>query len=152
MELYATALAYPEIPMFLDPFMDVDRGYFVRHGLIDRRCNLRSAGMAVEAMTAYLGGATARAKPFTLEVARDEHATQFTLSGGGMRALIVLPLAGTAVAVSAEARLGFSVPPLAVPLDLPWCVAAALGSDLAAADGRWLDAVSAPTLFIGAMP
>ena len=31
------ARAHPELDVFLDSFMDIDRGYFVRHGLIDRR-------------------------------------------------------------------------------------------------------------------
>ena len=34
----------PKIELFLDTFQDIDRGYFLRPGLIDRRCNLRLAG------------------------------------------------------------------------------------------------------------
>ncbi|MDX2203529.1 MAG: metallophosphoesterase [Hyphomicrobiaceae bacterium] len=147
-ELYAAALAYPEVPMLADPFMDVDRGYFVRHGLIDRRCNLRRAGMAVEAMTAYLGTAAAARAPMTLEARRSAHATELCLVGAGLRAHIVLPLCETAVPVVSAMKDGFGQPPLAVPLDRPWAVAPDLGSALEAADGRWPEAVSRPTMLI----
>lgn len=38
------AANHSELRLFLDSFMDMDRGYHVRHGLIDRRTNLRPAG------------------------------------------------------------------------------------------------------------
>ena len=38
------------VDVFLDTFMDVDRGYYVRHGLIDRRCNPRQAGRVVRTL------------------------------------------------------------------------------------------------------
>ena len=42
-EAAAVGLRHPEVPMFLDGFMDHDRGYYRRHGLIDRRFNPRPA-------------------------------------------------------------------------------------------------------------
>ncbi|GBE21121.1 MAG TPA: hypothetical protein ENH00_08995 [Actinobacteria bacterium] len=42
-EALAAGLRHPDVPMFLDGFMDHDRGYYRRHGLIDRRGNPRSA-------------------------------------------------------------------------------------------------------------
>lgn len=41
------AAAYGFGDVFFDTFMDVDRGYYVRHGLVDRRCNARRAGAVV---------------------------------------------------------------------------------------------------------
>lgn len=38
----AAACAYPEMAVFLDGFMDHDRSYYRRHGLIDRRHNPRT--------------------------------------------------------------------------------------------------------------
>jgi hypothetical protein len=38
------AARYPELEFMLDSFMDIDRGYYPRAGLVDRRCNLRPAG------------------------------------------------------------------------------------------------------------
>lgn len=151
-ELYACALAHPQLAMFLDPLMDVDRGYFVRHGLIDRRCNLRAAGMAVEVLTAYLGPARASGEPLALDVVRGPADTVFTLSGPGVQARIVVPRTTAAVPVAAAHRQGFAAPPLAVPLDLPWSVAAEAGSALQSHDGRWPEAIARPTLLIGSLP
>ena len=39
--------AYPCIDGWVDTLADIDRGYFVRHGLVDRQCNLRTAGRAL---------------------------------------------------------------------------------------------------------
>jgi 3',5'-cyclic AMP phosphodiesterase CpdA len=37
----------PAVDVFIDTFMDIDRGYFVRNGLVDRRYNPRLAGHVV---------------------------------------------------------------------------------------------------------
>jgi len=42
-EAVRAARAHPDAVIFLDTFMDHDRGYYPRHGLIDRRCNPRPA-------------------------------------------------------------------------------------------------------------
>jgi Icc-related predicted phosphoesterase len=47
------------ITLFLDTFMDMDRSYYPRVGLVDRRCNLNPAGHALAAVTATLAGAGA---------------------------------------------------------------------------------------------
>ncbi|NIA24240.1 MAG: hypothetical protein GWP04_01580 [Gammaproteobacteria bacterium] len=46
-EALTVRLRHPDVPMFLDGFMDHDRGYYRRHGLIDRRCNPRPALFAL---------------------------------------------------------------------------------------------------------
>lgn len=148
-ELYVTALAFPRVAMFVDPFMDIDRGYFVRHGLIDRRCNLRAAGCAVEALTAYLGGAAGRPVPFTLETQRTPDATTFTLKGGGLAALIVLPRGGAPFPLNETLRARMPNAPLAVPLDRPWAVAGALGTDPVSAHVSLPAALEGPVMFIG---
>lgn len=43
-EAALAAVVSPHVVAVLDTFMDIDRGYFPRTGLIDRRCNLRPAG------------------------------------------------------------------------------------------------------------
>jgi len=45
----SAAEAYPECQIYLDTFEDKDRGYFPRHGLIDRRGNPRAAATALRA-------------------------------------------------------------------------------------------------------
>jgi predicted phosphodiesterase len=42
------SLVNPEIHIRLDTFIDIDRGYFLRHGLFDRRHNPRKAGLLVK--------------------------------------------------------------------------------------------------------
>lgn len=42
-EAFAAARAFPDVPVLLDTFVDHDRGYFPRHGLLDRRSNPRAA-------------------------------------------------------------------------------------------------------------
>ena len=45
--------------MWIDTFADVDRGYFPRTGLVDRRHNPRLAGRVCRALNAVLGDAPA---------------------------------------------------------------------------------------------
>ena len=42
-EACAAALAVNDVDLFFDTFLDVDRGYYVRHGFLDRRHNPRLA-------------------------------------------------------------------------------------------------------------
>jgi hypothetical protein len=43
-EALQQARRHPEVALLLDTFMDIDRGYYVRSGLIDRSGNWRAAG------------------------------------------------------------------------------------------------------------
>jgi 3',5'-cyclic AMP phosphodiesterase CpdA len=51
-ESVAAAIRHPRVELFLDTFMDVDRGYYVRSGLIDRSANWRPAGEALARLAA----------------------------------------------------------------------------------------------------
>jgi hypothetical protein len=42
-EIVNEASTQPDVPVFLDGFIDHDRGYYPRHGLIDRAFNPRPA-------------------------------------------------------------------------------------------------------------
>jgi len=53
-ETVAAAFAYTDIDVFIDTFVDIDRGYFVRHGLVDRRYNPRLAGNVFRYLTRAL--------------------------------------------------------------------------------------------------
>lgn len=55
-----TALEFPQVRCMLDTFMDIDRGYFRRNGLLDRAYNLRPAGEALRAIGAQYRAATDR--------------------------------------------------------------------------------------------
>jgi hypothetical protein len=52
--LAAASPGRPEVDVFLDTFTDIDRGYFLRHGLVDRRFNLRLASHVVRHLHAAL--------------------------------------------------------------------------------------------------
>lgn len=42
------SLMFPDVHIRLDTFTDIDRGYFLRHGLFDRRHNPRAAGLLIK--------------------------------------------------------------------------------------------------------
>jgi hypothetical protein len=124
--LHLAALAYPEVAMFADTFMDIDRGYFVRNGLVDRRCNLRPAGLAVESLAVYLRGPA--------QVAR--HAvsggTVFECRTDDRSALVLLPEVGAAMAIPSAMLdgLGLGNNALTVALDRSWTIDSGLGLEL----------------------
>ncbi len=107
-ELFVCALAYPHLTMLVDPFMDIDRGYFVRHGLVDRRCNLRPSGLAVEALAAILGSEAHDTQQPSLSAVSTEHGRILALDYGRHGALVLLPHPGKSLALSDEllGRLG----------------------------------------------
>jgi Icc-related predicted phosphoesterase len=47
LEALLAAMAYPMNDIILDCFTDSDRGYFARHGLVDRRYNPRAGSVAI---------------------------------------------------------------------------------------------------------
>ena len=55
-EAVVAAAAFPEMDVFIDTLADIDRGYFVRNGLLDRRYNPRLAGDAVRHLNDALAG------------------------------------------------------------------------------------------------
>jgi hypothetical protein len=148
-ELFACALAFPKVTMLFDPLMDLDRGYFVRHGLIDRRCNSRVAGMAVEALSAYLGGASSAERHYDLKASSAGTTRVLELGNGALLARIVLPPTGRRASIGEDLRAGFAAPPLVVPLNAPWSVDPDLGSSLQSRDGSWPGDVAGPTLLVG---
>ncbi len=50
----AAAFVATQVDVFIDTFMDMDRGYYIRHGLVDRRYNLRLSGNVLQNMSAAL--------------------------------------------------------------------------------------------------
>jgi hypothetical protein len=54
-ETLAGALAFPQTTVILDTFVDMDRGYFPRTGLVDRRYNPRLAADVYRNLNAQLG-------------------------------------------------------------------------------------------------
>lgn len=56
-EAMVVAHAFPQAEILLDTFIDMDRGYFPRHGLYDRRINPNPAGLVYRHLTNALSNA-----------------------------------------------------------------------------------------------
>ena len=92
-EAMVAAWAAPEVEVFLDSFVDVDRGYFPHGGLVDRRYDPRLAGRVMRHLHAALGGARAIA----IEgVSADAAARRLDLRVDGERWQLVLPATAAA--------------------------------------------------------
>jgi hypothetical protein len=148
-ELYVVALAYPQLAVLVDTFMDVDRGYFVRHGLMDRRCNLRPAGLAVETLSAYLNDNYGPWQPHSHNCVGGRIVG---LVGQTRAALLILPATGAAIDVDrrwlARVKLG-GARPLLVALDDPWTLQPHLGTDPHCEDDRIPDRIDRPVMLVG---
>lgn len=85
----AAARTHSRVRVFLDTFMDLDRGYFPRTGLIDRRSNLRLAGWLYLLMSDALDAMDGDLSPG--EIIERPDGTLFTLKGDGERVALILP-------------------------------------------------------------
>ncbi|MFH2132534.1 MAG: metallophosphoesterase [bacterium] len=54
-EASTVAFSLPDTSIFIDTFIDMDRGYFPRHGLVDRRSNPRRAAHVYRQLNTILG-------------------------------------------------------------------------------------------------
>ena len=95
------AWCFPAVSMWLDTFADIDRGYFVRHGLADRRLAPHTAGLVLRHLHAALAGLTA---PADAAVRAAPHGRVITARVGS--ALVVLALPGAPDPAAATALLG----------------------------------------------
>ena len=60
-EAALAARAHPTAQVFVDTFVDKDRGYYPRHGLVDRRGNLRSSACVLRNLSSSIGDEAPRA-------------------------------------------------------------------------------------------
>jgi hypothetical protein len=96
-ETVLIGLAHPDVDLLLDTFDDVDRGYFARNGLVDRRFNPRPAGLVYRHLHAALHGLP---KPFAGARTTDSAGTTLSFTVGSRRGALVLPATGDASARS----------------------------------------------------
>ncbi|MCW5575126.1 MAG: metallophosphoesterase [Burkholderiales bacterium] len=87
-ETVLTGFAYPDTDIILDTFEDIDRGYFSRNGLVDRRCNLRAAGFVYKNMHAALSELP---RPTLTERKVLEDGALCSFSTAGKRGTLALP-------------------------------------------------------------
>ncbi len=86
-------LAHPEADIVLDTFDDVDRGYFARNGLYDRRYNPRPAAFVYRHLHAAL---QARARPAAIDRRALPEGIVCSFSIGSQRSALVLPATASA--------------------------------------------------------
>jgi predicted phosphodiesterase len=92
------AWCFPAVPVWLDTFADIDRGYFVRHGIADRRLAPRTAGLVLRHLHAALAGLTA---PADAVVRATPLGRTITARVGSARLVLALPAAPDAAAATA---------------------------------------------------
>lgn len=87
-ETVIAGLAYPDSDLILDTFDDIDRGYFSRNGLVDRRYNPRLAGLVYR----HLHAALAARAPLKLAMRHTSaDATVCSFAADGVRCAVILP-------------------------------------------------------------
>jgi hypothetical protein len=95
-EFAFTLGAHPGIEGWIDTLADIDRGYFIRHGLIDRRCNLRKAGRVLMNLHAALAEHRPEGGGFSL-VQEGPVRTLWTGVGAGTVGLVLGATTGAAI-------------------------------------------------------
>ncbi|MFQ5399541.1 MAG: metallophosphoesterase family protein [Anaerolineae bacterium] len=115
-ETMIAAAAMREVTVFLDTFVDHDRGYYPRHGLLDKRYNPRPGYHLFRHLQRVLEDG--RAGLEVSRIAAAEGVAAFVLETGAGRQLLLL---------SCEEDRG--------SLDIAWSIAAAAQGGV----GRWLD-------------
>src|SRR5690606_30201621 len=88
-ETVLAGLANPGMDLALDTFDDIDRGYFSRDGLVDRRFNPRPAGLVYRHLHAALAGM----RPALGERRASSEGVVCLFSAGAKRGALVLPRA-----------------------------------------------------------
>ncbi len=102
-EALLAAFAAGDCEVFIDTYVDVDRGYFPRHGLFDRRYNPRPASFVYRYLQGWLGSAQAAPVLGALGAAGDGRVGGFSV--GATRACLLLPNAHAETPVSIPAGI-----------------------------------------------
>lgn len=87
-ESIAAAMSVENVSVFLDTFLDVDRGYFARTGLLDRRYNPRPGSFVFRYLQAALAGHAAQLSQGTLHAVEGGQLLSM-YDAGGFAALIM---------------------------------------------------------------
>lgn len=88
-EALMAAVAYPDLKIFVDTLVDIDRGYFVRNGVLDHFCNPRLGARVIGHLSRALNGNSEAFRPGTR--IEGTSGTCVTLSGETMDHLLFMP-------------------------------------------------------------
>lgn len=102
-EALTASLTQPHINVFLDTFADVDRGYFVRTGVVDRRFNPRLGLQVVRYLLAAFAAQTGSLRP--LSRMETEDCSSFAIGGHDGIIMLVLPKGSTSAIPLPESEL-----------------------------------------------
>jgi len=91
-EALAASITQPHVSVYLDTFADVDRGYFVRTGVVDRRYNPRMGHSVIRNFYALLGRTDGSYSPEGC--VETKASTSIKLRNGKSVHALVLPKAG----------------------------------------------------------
>ena len=94
-ESIAAAMSVERVNVFLDTFLDVDRGYFARTGLLDRRYNPRPGSFVFRYLQAALAGHAAKLSQGTLHAF--EGGQLLSMCGAGSFTALIMPDAAMSV-------------------------------------------------------
>jgi|GEM_PF-111348 len=112
-ETMMAAFAGPDIDVFFDTFNDVDRSFFARLGLVDRRYNPRLAGSVYRNINALMSQSTEPVTPLEHPLGRGKGVVRMLASGSDVWHLVladeetvidVLPSPSDAIAQSGTCR------------------------------------------------
>ncbi len=93
-EAALVAMVYPSVSVFIDTFVDHDRGYYPRNGLIDRRYNPRPAFHALRTFEALVSGRGEKMIVCPLNAGDTGTVRAFSLQAGPFRGILHLAAPG----------------------------------------------------------
>lgn len=96
-EAITASFALNNIDVYLDTFIDVDRSYFPRHGLFDRRFNPRSTAFVFQHLNSFMAGLNETAE--LLERNSNDAGSVCSFKVGDQDIYLLLPISETAEAI-----------------------------------------------------
>jgi len=105
-EALLAAFACGGCELFIDTYVDVDRGYFPRHGLFDRRYNPRPASFVYRYLQGWLGALDG--PPVLGDMVAMENGRVGIFSAAGSDACLLLPGSPDGVPMTLPAGAGFA--------------------------------------------
>lgn len=132
-EAMVAAFAVPKVQVFLDTFADLDRGYFPRHGLYDRRFNPRPASHVYRHLQTHLAEMSGTAALGACIDAVAGRIGQFEINGRSFALVLPGEKAKTGECVSDLTALALQAVPSGEWIDLVAGEICDLGSDKARA-------------------
>jgi len=105
-EALLAAFACGGCEVFIDTYVDVDRGYFPRHGLFDRRYNPRPASFVYRYLQGWLGALDG--PPVLGEMVAVENGRAGIFTAAGSKACLLLPGSPDGAPMTLPAGAGFA--------------------------------------------